>query len=151
PSALKQHALFMAIVLAYWIAGLIICATLGIQWTKTITVYLSTYQAVVPLMALCLVAGCALVIMVIERPALPLTQVRSELRSSLLAPHRIANAVPVLVGMLFFGGAFTVIKSSIPSLSPFSWDVRLEQWDRWLHGGFAPWQILYPIFGNPHT
>jgi membrane-associated phospholipid phosphatase len=51
--------------------------------------------------------------------------------------------------MLLFGGTFTVIKTSIPHFAPFSWDITFEQWDRWLHGGVAPWQTLQPLLGTP--
>lgn len=149
PLALKQHKLFLAIVLAYWIVGLIVCGIVGVPWTATVTIYLSAYLLIVPSMALCLIAGRGLVIMIAERPALPLTQLRGELRSSIFTPQRIANAVPILVGMLILGGTFTVIKKSISYFAPFSWDVTFEQWDRWLHGGVAPWQLLYPLFGSP--
>jgi hypothetical protein len=30
---------------------------------------------------------------------------------------------------------------------PFSWDQTLDTWDRVLHFGYRPWEILQPIFG----
>ena len=100
-------------------------------------------------MLLTLVVGRCLIIMVIERPARPLTQIIGELRGSMFIPRRIANALPILVAMLVFGGTFTVIKSSIPFFNPYSWDVAFEAWDRWLHGGTAPWLLLHPLLGKP--
>jgi hypothetical protein len=55
----------------------------------------------------------------------------------------------MLVAMLVFGGTFTVVKASIPSLVSFSWDQSFEQMDRWLHGGVAPWELLQPLLGQP--
>lgn len=148
PSALRRDSPFLVIVFAYWIAGLIVCGLAGVPWTATVTTYLSTYQAAVLVMGIGLLAARAVAIMVVERPSRPLMQFGGELRSSLLTPQRIASAIPVLFGMFFFGGTFTVIKKSIPTFAPYSWDVTFEHADRWLHGGFAPWELLYPIFGS---
>lgn len=149
PAALRRHMPFLALILACWIAGLIVCGVTGIRWTKTLTMYFSTFQVTLPLMAMCLLAGRVLVIMIAERPARPLTQFYRELRSSLLSPQRMASAVPILAGMYVFGGTFTVMKAAIPFLAPFSWDVAFEEWDRWLHAGYAPWELLYPLLGGP--
>jgi hypothetical protein len=149
PPALWRHSPFLVLIVACWIAGLIVCGLTGIPWTKTVTMYFSTFHAIVPVMAVCLLAGRALIIMFAERPARPLTQFYRELRSSLLSPQRMAHAVPVLAGMYVFGGTFTVMKASIPFLAPFSWDVAFEEWDRWLHLGYAPWELLYPLLGGP--
>lgn len=149
PAALRRSLPFLALIFACWIAGVIVCGVTGIQWTKTVTMYFSTFQRIVPLMAAGLLAGRALVIMIAERPSRPLAQFYRELRSSLLSPQRMASAVPVLAGMYIFGGTFTVMKASIPFLAPFSWDVAFEQWDRWLHAGYAPWELLYPLLGGP--
>ena len=88
-------------------------------------------------------------IVALERPARPLLQFAAELRGRFASPHRIANAIPVLMCLLVFGGTFTVIKTSFPYLIPFAWDVPLEEFDRWLHGGIAPWRLLQPIVGVP--
>jgi hypothetical protein len=86
---------------------------------------------------------------VAERPSRPLTRLWHDIRTSLGTPERLAHAVPMLVAMLVFGGTFTVVKASIPSLVPFSWDQPFEQLDRWLHGGVAPWELLQPLLGYP--
>ena len=51
--------------------------------------------------------------------------------------------------MPVLASTFTVIKMSIPSFAPFSWDTTFEEWDRWLHGGVAPWELIQPVLGSP--
>jgi PAP2 superfamily len=149
PAAIRRHALLLAIIFVYWIAGLIVGRVAHIPGEATVTTYLSAYLRLVPLMIACLVVGRGFQIVVFERPRLPLSQLLSEFRTTLATPERLAHALPLLLGMLIFGGTFTVVKTSIPSLASYSWDVTFDTWDRWLHGGFAPWQIIQPIIGFP--
>lgn len=149
PAAFREHAVLLILVLAYWACGFVVGEITDRPATATITMYLPTYRSMVPMMILVLLAGRASAIVALERPARPLAQFVAEFRTTLASPQRIANAIPVLMGLLVFGGTFTVIKTSLPLLFPFAWDVRLEEFDRWVHGGIAPWQLLQPIVGIP--
>ena len=80
-----------------------------------------------PGMLLTLVVGRCLVIMEIERRKTSADAGhRRAARNPMFIPRRIANALPMLIAMLVFGGTFTVIKSSIPFFNPYSWDVAFE-------------------------
>jgi len=50
-----------------------------------------------------------------------------------------------------FGATFSNLKVLIPAIVPFSWDPTLSEWDRLLHGGYYPWQILQPLLGHPYV
>jgi hypothetical protein len=121
----------------------------GMPPAATISTYFPTYIVVMPFMIITLIVGRGLVIMLAERPKRPLTQLATEFRTSLATPQRVAHALPIVVGMLAFGGTFTVVKASIPSLAPFAWDVRFHELDVLLHGGTAPWVLLQPLLGEP--
>jgi hypothetical protein len=149
PDAFREHAALLALVFAYWMFALVVGELTDRPRTSTITMYLPTYREIIPMMILVLLAGRASVIVAVERPARPLLQFVTELRGTLASPRRIANAIPVLMCLLVFGGTFTVIKTSFPYLIPFAWDAPLEEFDRWLHGGIAPWRLLQPIVGVP--
>jgi len=45
--------------------------------------------------------------------------------------------------------SFLQWKSRIPEFNPYSWDERFAEWDRILHLGVAPWEILQPVLGFP--
>lgn len=51
-------------------------------------------------------------------------------------------ALPALMTTFLLG------KLLIPDIQPFSWDERLAELDRELHGG-DPWRLLYPFLGEP--
>ncbi len=148
-TSVRSLAVLLVLVLGYWLGGLVIAHLAGLPASSTITTYFRTYVVMVPFMILCLLAGRAIVIMAVERPDRPLTQLWREVSTSFVTPERLAHAAPVLVAMLVFGGTFTVVKAAIPFFVPFSWDQAFEQMDRWLHGGVAPWELLQPLLGRP--
>lgn len=148
-ASLRSQSPVLIVVLAYWAGGMVVGHIAGLPAVATITTYLPTYMVMMPFMILCLLAVRAIIMMVAERPNRPLTQLLHEIRTSLATPERLVHAVPMLVAMLVFGGTFTVVKASIPSLVPFSWDQPFEEMDRWLHGGVAPWELLQPLLGHP--
>src|SRR5262245_15906962 len=149
--SLRSQRPVLFIVLAYWAAGMLVGHMAGLPAATTITTYLPTYIVMMPFMVLCLLAVRALIIMVVDHPKRPLTQLLHEIRTSLATPQRLAHALPMLAAMLVFGGTFTVVKASIPYLAPFSWDQSFEELDRWLHGGVAPWELLQPLLGHPNV
>ena len=60
-------------------------------------------------------------------------------------------ALPVLLILPLFGATFTNLKVLIPAIVPFGWDPTFSEWDRLLHGGYHPWQILQPLLGYPYV
>jgi hypothetical protein len=149
PQSVRRQKSVLALILVYWMSGIVVGEIAGLPSAATVTTYLPTYMAMMPMMIVALLIGRGLLIMIVDRPARPLTQLAREFRTTLATPQRIAHVVPMLAGMLVFGGTFTVMKASIPSLAPFAWDVQFEQLDRWLHRGIAPWELLQPILGAP--
>jgi len=149
PASFRSQTAVLLITLVYWISGIVISDIANLPPASTVTTYVRTLIVMVPAMALCLLGMRGVVIMAMERPERPLTQLARELRDSLATPQRLAHAFPILLVMLIFGGTFTTIKASIPSLMPFAWDPDFNQLDRWLHGGAAPWELLQPLLGAP--
>jgi len=66
----------------------------------------------------------------------------------ILMPQRWAKAVPAIGVMMLGFMAFTEMKSVIPLLNPYSWDVAFMEMDRALHFGQDPWLLLQPLFGS---
>jgi hypothetical protein len=66
-----------------------------------------------------------------------------------LAPERLANILHASVPTSFFMAGFLTLKNLLPEIHPFAWDSTLMEWDRVLHFGFHPYQILQPILGYP--
>ncbi|MFZ5790547.1 MAG: phosphatase PAP2 family protein [Pseudomonadota bacterium] len=149
PGSFRRHAWLIALVAAYFGIGVAVSFYIGAPASLSLDLYLPTYFTLLPVMLLSLVAAHALYIVVVLRSKRPLLQLLTDLQTKLATPRRIANALPCLLFIPIFGGTFTLVKAAIPLLQSFSWDQRLEQWDRWLHGGTAPWEWLQPFLGTP--
>jgi PAP2 superfamily len=65
-----------------------------------------------------------------------------KLRDDYLAPMRVANAVHAFLFMSAYMVGYTFIKKAIPSAHPFSWDEAFMLWDKALHGGQHPYELL---------
>lgn len=84
-----------------------------------------------------------------EWPARPLRPVWEDLVGRFAIGKRLAAAVPALVLLPLTLSAYTSMKTMIPTIAPFDWDVRLAAVDTYVHGGTAPWTLLQPFLGAP--
>lgn len=66
---------------------------------------------------------------------------------SRVTPRFLAGLVLYLSVGLFYG-AFTLVKSSLPSVTEFDWDVRLADIDQAMHFGSDPWLLIQPVLGH---
>jgi hypothetical protein len=64
-----------------------------------------------------------------------------------LARGNLGRALPTMLLISLFISCFPSFKSHIPNLNPFKWDDSLAAFDRWLHFGTAPWEILSSVTG----
>jgi hypothetical protein len=149
PVALRQDAWLMAIVVAYAVVGAWIAVHFEATSILSIGLYFGTYSYILPLSLFLIFVGRILYIALIVRPKHPIAWLATDLRHNLALPRRLAQGLPMLLFTPILAGTFSVFKAAIPLIHPFSWDLRLERWDRWLHGGVAPWEWLQPLLGHP--
>ncbi len=86
-----------------------------------------------------------------ERPKSPLRQFLLDIWSLLSNPARLAMAAVLFVPLYMFFPAFATFKSNIAFTNPFDWDQTFMQLDAWLHGGWHPWQWLYPLLKSEYA
>jgi hypothetical protein len=148
--SLRAHALFVALIVVYVLAELYLPAMLGIDtpfkpaFSYKFFSYMSGLTLAVPA---CLYI---LYVMILVRPPRLTARLAGDLQR-FVSPQRAAIALPVFLLFPFFGSAFSYFRIYIPAFRPFSWDPDLAEWDRWLHGGFYPWEWLQPVFGHPYA
>ncbi|MGH6881023.1 phosphatase PAP2 family protein [Hypericibacter sp.] len=149
PRSFRSSAPILALVFAFLIGGIVLANLAGIEGFASLYFNVPTYVVFVPNMIVYLIICHVIRVIVTERPKRPLARFKQDFRTILATPERIASALPILLCLPLFGGTFTLVKSTIPLLNPFSWDRTFEQWDRWLLGGVAPWELLHPVLGQP--
>jgi PAP2 superfamily len=84
-----------------------------------------------------------------HRPAHPFHFIWMDLTREFITPWRIFNSLPALILLPLVISVATSMKRMIPLISPFSWDPTLAEFDRLLHGGNQPWELLQPFLGYP--
>jgi hypothetical protein len=87
--------------------------------------------------------------MVFIRPARLTRYILTDWKNKYLKIDRVIVALPILFFMPIFISVFTWFKHMIPVINPYGWDVTFAGWDRALHGGYHPWELLQPVFGYP--
>ncbi len=85
--------------------------------------------------------------MFVIKPQSAIRTLASETAELVIKPRLLINALPVFAAMIFFNKAMVELKPAIPALIPFSWDVTFMAWDRLLHFGADPWQVLQGFMG----
>lgn len=137
------------IVLAFAAAGWVGGARFELSMLQAVWNYIPTYFHILPLTIALILATRGVGIVLVDKPKRPLTMLWCEIRDRFATKERIAYALPALVFIPIFAGTFSLFKLLISKINPFSWDVAFANWDRVLHFGYAPWELLQPILGHP--
>jgi PAP2 superfamily. len=143
---LKRDRPFYLATAAYLAAAVGLAIVLGKADHLVIFSYLAIWIRSAVVLGVLVVVILDLPGSIAASPASPLTQLVSRMRDR-ITPRLVAGAL-LFSSMALFYGAFTTVKSLLPSLVPFAWDVRLAGLDAWLHGGHDPWRLLQPLLGH---
>jgi hypothetical protein len=133
--------LAVSVAVAWWIRAPFLTASVVETGTLVGGLLLVTFLTV-------LLIGRTLYIALVIRPARPAMRLVADIRT-VCSFERMAGGTLLLVAFMLFVADFTVLKAAIPVLHPFSWDRTFVAWDLALHGGRFPYQILWPLLGNP--
>ena len=79
----------------------------------------------------------------------PALALKAKLLDDILAPGRVANTLHAFIANGVFFVGFLTIKKNIPVALPFAWDPSFMAWDKALHFGMLPHELLAPLFHYP--
>jgi hypothetical protein len=82
-----------------------------------------------------------------DKPDHPIAALWRKFKGIVSDRDRMAAGLPVFVALVTFMYVFTMVKAYITVLAPFTWDAQFDSWDRALHFGYRPWELLQPVFG----
>lgn len=80
-----------------------------------------------------------------DKPESPLRAMAEDIAN----PARLVNALATFGLYFIFMAQFVELKSAMPILAPFSWDMAFAKADLWLHGGRYPHEWLGFITASP--
>ncbi len=148
-AVLRDHGLFIALILGYTLAGWVTTSLLGAEERFGPLLYSRTLTVIVGMFLVAFFGGYPIYVMAFVRPKRLTGYLLENLRNKYLTRERLLAALPVFVFMPVFFGVFTSLKTLIPVINPYGWDVAFAEWDRVLHGGVDPWRLLQPLLGYP--
>ena len=147
--SLRAHSIFIALVLAHMIAAIVLPPLFGVSLPYTPMSYFTTMLALTGVAVAVFMAAYTIAVAVAVRPERFWSHVREEVTGKMLTAERLAQALPMIAIFPLFAATFSYFKVTIPVFHPFDWDIRLADWDRLLHGGRDPWELMQPILGYP--
>ncbi len=147
--SLRAHAFFIALILLHTLAVGILPPLLGLPVRYQPRYYGSTFFALTAIALVAFGIAYSAIVLLVVRPGQPLRHIWGELTGKLLTLDRLCMALPVLLLFPLFAATFSFFKSIIPVINPFAWDPQFAEWDRVLHGGYHPWELLQPLLGQP--
>lgn len=143
---MREHAVLLSLIGIYCLA---VFAVSGFyHFPNRHPLSLASYTLFLLLLLVLGLCGHAMLVMIFARPPHLTRYLLSSLKSHLIPP-RLLFAAPVLLLIPLFSATFSYFKSSIPTITPYTWDVFLIRWDYLLHGGNHPWILLQPVLGYP--
>ncbi|MGI9484268.1 MAG: phosphatase PAP2 family protein [Hyphomicrobiales bacterium] len=83
------------------------------------------------------------------RPKSPAKALYHDMKELITHPTIMTNGIPLIALLFFFFKVFSMIKVNIPVFVPFQWDETFAEWDKALHFGMHPYEILQPVLGHP--
>lgn len=88
-------------------------------------------------------------VMVVRRPSRLIGYLVEDVTRHWLGAERLLGGLLMILVLQVFFSAFTSMKALIPVINPFAWDAAFAAWDRALHGGWDPWDLMQPLLGYP--
>jgi PAP2 superfamily len=146
---IRNHALFwlfaITLVLAsQWVKSYILPTTLTDSLAVVIGLiafWPSLFPALLPLVLFRMA--------VIDRCTSPARDFFPSVKRFLTADGRFLRGFVMMLAIFAFINGFSSLKSLITYVQPFSWDATFDEWDRILHFGYRPWELLHPILAYP--
>ncbi len=146
----REHRLLLAYVAVYVACGFLVEKILAAEGMMRLTLYFEPLLLVtLGYLSLFLAGYVFLTWRRWKGGQSPFRWIRHDLATRYLYPLRIIRFLIIFLILPPFCSTFGSLKQAISTIKPFCWDHVLMQWDRRLHGGWHPWQLLQPVFGVP--
>ena len=146
---MRAHGLLVISCVIYFCVALAVTASLNISFGFSAWPYLEMiFVFMVPMTFMASLIGVFFYMALIKKPKNLTRAFIDFYKPFIFEPTRWAKAVPAIAIMMLGFMAFTEMKSVIPLLNPYGWDVAFMELDRLLHFGQDPWRLLQPLFGS---
>ena len=146
----SRNGVLLALTACQTASALAICLVLGQPFAiSTLSVLVMLGTTLFPTFLLVVLGAYFLRLAVHVRPDRPIQHFVRDIRAVMLDWDRLRIGLIALLAMTIFTGFFSLNKSHITLLQPFTWDTAFAQLDRLLHFGNDPYVLLQPLLGTP--
>lgn len=150
PKCITRNRILIACITFQTLAAFFVSQALGIPFElQTFRMLMMVCFLLVPVTLVLLAIGHFIYLAAIVRPPKPIHRMLGDAKRVFFDWDRMATGTVAISSFVFFIGAFTFLKGTIPLLVPFSWDVTFAELDRTLHFGTDPYKIVLGIIGTP--
>ncbi|MEJ2120515.1 MAG: phosphatase PAP2 family protein [Alphaproteobacteria bacterium] len=148
--ALRTHRLYLAIILTFVLLAPIIGMLTGTEELIRLTLKMPHFVVLAIFFACAIFVAHAVRFMITARPqGALLPAMWADFKARFMQPQRIANFLVAVLPVPLFFSTYNSLKRTIPYINPFSWDRQFAEWDKFLHGGVHPYELLQPLLGYP--
>lgn len=147
--ALLEDLPMLAVVAAFAATTWVLSALTGYPGA---TNWLASYQMLgdlVILYALAAMLVAPIHAVVVEKRTLRQASTWRRMARRVFPPEKTLNFLMAVAAFGLLMPAFIAFKRSIPIVHPFSWDIAFMEWDRLVHFGRHPFELLQPFLGRP--
>jgi hypothetical protein len=146
---LRLNLWLLLAVFGYAAAALAAVALLDVPDSFSLALYTDIVALATGVVLLVFLIAHPVYVMLWVRPQHLTRHILADWRERYFTADRLLTALPILVFLPVFISVFTSFKTMIPVLHAYDWDPTFAAWDRALHGGVAPWELLQPLLGRP--
>ena len=148
---LTAHRWFILVVLVYVLCGLVASNLHDLPERMSLSLYsVVNLQLMLGFLGV-FALGYPLYVMIAKHPRRLVRYIIDDLWNNYLTTERVFGGLIMMALLPVYLSVFTGFKTMISATNPFLWDPTFEIWDRWLHFGLHPWQILQPLLGHPYV
>ncbi len=144
---LYAHRWFIGAIFGYFFCGVVAVQVYQLPENMPVLVY----SALIPWATLIFFGVFAFVypvyVMVFVRPHQLTRYMIEDLRDNYLSPERLLGAVIMIALLPMMISVYATFKTMIPVTNPYGFDAAFADWDRLLHGGHHPWELLHSVLG----
>lgn len=148
---LRENSPLLAFVAVWMVMADGLSAALGLPDRTLDEVYWAYYGFLAICLASFAAAFCIWVLRVtlVRKISIQTSDFWRSIFGEFLTRERLFLSLPVLAAWPVMMLSFSLMKSLVPALQPFSLDPFLHEADRILHFGHDPWALLQRLLGHP--
>lgn len=147
-AVLREYAVLIAFCALYILISYGVATGNGLGHLFSLSLYPAAGIPALVVSGLVFALGYIVWLAVVEKEKRPLGRSVKSLAAFFSNWHGLLRvALPIIIVALV-GSTYTSVKSMIPLLQPFTFDVSFAEFDRLLHFGIHPWQLTHAVFGS---